>query len=103
MNRMDLLRQYLDESPDDPFLIFALAKEFEKIGDDELALEKYRQLKEEHADYVGTYYHLGKLLVRIDQIGDASKVYRKGINVAKAQNDLHSRSELEGALLEIGD
>jgi len=103
MERIDLLRQYLEESPEDPFLLFALAKEFEKMGDRKRALEKYQQLKTDHPDYVGTYYHLGKLLLEEGLSAEASEAYRTGIAVAKKQSDLHSRSELEGALLEIGD
>ncbi len=97
-NRINLLKSYLEDDAQDPFLHFALAKEFEKLGDGERALEKYLFLLTEHSDYVGTYYHLGKLYEKIAEPGKAQATYEEGIEVALAQKDNHSASELQGAL-----
>ncbi|MEY4905516.1 MAG: hypothetical protein RLZZ292_3331, partial [Bacteroidota bacterium] len=61
MSRLQQLQQFLAASPDDAFILFALAKEYEKQNDVGLALSYYQILREKQADYVGTYYHLGKL------------------------------------------
>ena len=50
--------------------------------------------------YVGLYYHLGKLLERLERIEEAVSVYRDGIGIATRLKDLHARSELQSALLE---
>jgi len=52
---------FLEASPDDSFLLFAIAKEHEKAGATDEALEYYLKLTATDPDYVGTYYHLGKL------------------------------------------
>ena len=60
MSRLEQLQAFLKESPDDPFILFALAKEYEKQGDDDHTKQYFLQLTREHPKYVGTYYHLGK-------------------------------------------
>ena len=97
MNRIAYLKSIIEESPGDPFPYFALAKEFEKIPDLKLAREKYEYLCLHHPSYVGTYYHLGKLLERLDLISEALERYDQGIAVAEAQQDLHSKAELQSA------
>ncbi|MEM0992229.1 MAG: tetratricopeptide repeat protein [Bacteroidota bacterium] len=100
-NRLAQIAAFLEESPNDPFLIFALAKEHEKLGDEEKALHYYTVLVEKHTDYVGTYYHLGKLHERSENFEAALAVYQKGVNVAKQAGDQHALSELMGAKWEL--
>ncbi len=102
MNRLEKLQSFLKESPEDPFLHFALAKEYEKAGDEQEALARYEQLVREHAQYVGTYYHLGKLRERQGDLDAAKSAYQQGIIVAERAKDSHSASELRGALALIG-
>lgn len=102
-NRLDQLQQLLADSPDDAFLLFALAKEYEKLGDGEKAMQFYLRLAERHPDYVGNYYHLGKAY---EAVGDPSKAfftYKKGMQVARAARDQHSYNELAAAKLFLGD
>lgn len=90
-------------TPNDPFLDFAIAKEYEKQGDYNNALESYQKLVTVHADYVGTYYHLAKLYEKLDQITEAWQTYNTGMQVAKQQKDQHAFNELAGARLLLGD
>lgn len=101
MARLDVLKEFLDQSPDDPFLHFAIAKEFEKGDNLDDALEKYRFLESTHPDYLGTYYHLGQLLIKLNHLPMAKEAIEKGIEVAIKQEDQHSKSELEGLLMEL--
>lgn len=96
-SRLQRLQQFLAEQPDDPFLLFALAKEYEKMNDDETALSYYTKLTSEHADYVGTYYHLGKLYERGERYEQATKTYERGMEVARQAGDMHARGELATA------
>jgi tetratricopeptide (TPR) repeat protein len=102
-SRLQTLLQFAEENPNDPFIIFALAKEYEKQQDLDTALSQYLQLTREHPDYVGTYYHLGKLYEAKESFSDAFFTYKKGMDVAKAQGDQHALSELAGAKLNLGD
>lgn len=100
MDRLDALLAFHREDPDDAFTRFALAQEYRKAGDTARALGFYEGLVEEHPDYVGTYYHLGKLYEELDRTEDALGAYRAGIERAREAGDHHARSELQGALLE---
>lgn len=101
--RLAYLNQLLDSSPRDSFLLFAIAKEHEKLGDAAQALLYYERLRSADPQYVGLYYHLGKLHEQLKDVPQAVSVYRAGIRVAQAAGDAHAASELRGALLEWED
>ena len=101
MDRIDKLLAFLRDSPDDSFLKHALALEYIKSGDEGSAENLFRELLEADPGYVGSYYHLGKLLERKDNAEGAVMIYEKGIAAAKAAGDRHSESELRGALDEL--
>ena len=103
MSRLQQLLNLYQASPNEPFICFALAKEYEKLGDDTQALPYYVNLVEKHPDYVGTYYHLGKLYERMQATKTAFETYRQGMQVAKKIGDGHALSELAGAKLNLGD
>jgi tetratricopeptide (TPR) repeat protein len=90
------------EGDNDPFLLYALAKELEKKSLDE-AIEAYENLKQKHKNYVGLYYHLGKCYERKDQLKLAIETYEEGIQEAKKQADFHSLSEINNALMALKD
>ncbi|MEX0747959.1 MAG: tetratricopeptide repeat protein, partial [Rhodothermales bacterium] len=51
-------------------------------------------------DYVGTYYHLGKLHEQEGRKEEAKETYRQGIATAQRLRDAHAESELREALLQ---
>ncbi len=99
--RMSQLLEFLKESPDDPFLNYALAQEHVSQGNKEEAKRLMEWLLEKHPDYVATYYHLGKLLEQDGQKEAAMDVYQAGIVVAGKLGEQHARSELQSAKLEL--
>lgn len=101
--RMQQLLTLLENSPQDAFLLFAIAKEYEGIGDRSKALDTYRQLENSTPDYVGLYYHLGKLLEKLDRLEEAKAAYDKGLEVAKAAGDRHAWNELSSARMDMED
>ena len=103
MSRLDQLFDLLKSQPNEPFLLFAIAKEYEKAGDIDMALDYYLKLKETTPQYVGTYYHLGKLYERLEQPEAAFLTYKTGMVVAKKEGDMHAFSELSGAKMAIDD
>jgi tetratricopeptide (TPR) repeat protein len=100
-DRLKLLENMLIDSPNDSFLLFAYAKEHEKLGDDTLALHTYKKLKNINPEYVGLYYHFGKLLEKNEQFEEAIAIFDAGISVAKKQNNQHAWSELAGARMNL--
>lgn len=101
--RLHQLQAFLQESPEDSFLRYALAKEYEKLGQLETALHHFQQIQSDDPDYVGMYYHLGKLYEKVAQPHLAFQTYKTGMVVAKKLGDQHALSELAGAKLALGD
>ena len=101
MSRIDQIRQFLQDSPNDSFLRYALAQELQKQGDIEAAKEAYLWLTENQPSYVATYYHLGKLLIALGEKEAALAWFNLGIEQAKAAKELHALSELQSAKLEL--
>ena len=103
INRFQYLQQLLESTPNDSFLLFALAKECERQGDLPNALEYYLRLQQADVNYVGLYYHLGKLYESQGNEESAIKTYKKGIEISRKMGDHHAASELGGALLNLAD
>ena len=101
MSRIDQIRQFLQDSPNDSFLRYALAQELQKQGDVEAAKEAYLWLTDNQPSYVATYYHLGKLLITQGEKEPAWAWFNLGIEHAKAAKELHALSELQSAKLEL--
>jgi Tfp pilus assembly protein PilF len=101
MNRIDKLKEFLQASPTDSFLQHALALEYIKENNDDEAKKLFETILEREPTYVGSYYHLGKLLERQREIAVAIEIYTKGMQEAKATKDNHSYNELQGALEDL--
>ncbi len=101
--RLAYLLQLLEAAPQDTFLLFAIAKEQEKQGDLPQALAYYERLRATDANYVGLYYHLGKLYEQTGQADSAIATYQAGIAVARQAGDTHALSELAVAKLNLID
>jgi Tfp pilus assembly protein PilF len=100
---MAKLKEYLAQSPGDSFLLHALALEYVKLGEDEAAKQYFDQLLQAEPGYVGSYYHLGKLLERQGQKEKAMETYETGKKFARAAGDNHAFNELQGALDDLMD
>ena len=98
-DRLDQLLEFYEEDPNDNFVRFALAQEYLKRDNTERALNLFEELVETDPDYVGTYYHLGKLYERLNRTEDAIETYDDGITVARKQQDTKDLSELQDAKL----
>lgn len=97
MNRVDKLLKYLQQMPNDNFLRHALALEYIKQGNDIEAKGLFESILKESPDYIGSYYHLGKLLERSGEHQQAIEWYEKGMTQAKQANDQHAYNELQAA------
>jgi predicted Zn-dependent protease len=93
--RLEKLIEFLKNEPEDPFLKYALATEYLRLNDPDTALKYYEDLVKNHKEYVGTYYHLGKLYEALNRKEEAIKTYQEGMQVARAVRDNHALSELQ--------
>jgi len=103
MSRIEQLQTFLKESPNDSFITFAIAKEYEKLDELEKAESHYRNIEKNEPEYVGLYYHLGKLLFNANRLQEAWDIYSTGMKIAKSQGDQHALNELAGARMEIDE
>jgi len=97
MNRIERILEFLKAQPTDNFLRHALALEYLKIKEDEKAKELFLSILNESPDYIGSYYHLAKLLEQKGEKEAAISWYEKGMAAAKEAKDQHSYNELQGA------
>ena len=96
-SRLPQLLAFYEADPTDPFILYALATEY-RAAEPLRAWEFYEKLLIEHPDYVGTYYHAGKLLEGFGKKEEAERVYRKGLIVSRKDGQLHAASEIQQAL-----
>jgi len=97
MNRIEKLLEYLQQTPLDNFLRHALALEYIKENKDDEARVLFEAILHESPGYVGSYYHLAKLLERKGETKQAIEWYEKGMQAAKTANDKHAYNELQAA------
>ena len=103
MDRIERLREFLRANPNDSFLQHALALEYIKEGNDPMARELFEGVLQRDENYVGSYYHLGKLLERNCDSQGAIAVYEKGMVKAKEASEQQAYNELRSAYEELVD
>jgi Tfp pilus assembly protein PilF len=97
MDRVARILEFLSANPKDSFLRHALALEYLKLGEDRKARELFEAVLTDDPGYVGSYYHLAKLMENMQETGKAIHWYEKGMEAAKKAGDQHSYNELQAA------
>jgi tetratricopeptide (TPR) repeat protein len=98
VSRIDTLKGFIVQRPDDPFPKYALALEYKNAARLEEACEAFEALVAAHPAYTPAYLHAGNTLVALGRVADARAVYQRGIEACARAGDAHARGELEGAL-----
>jgi Tfp pilus assembly protein PilF len=98
MNRIETLKGFLEQDPQDSFSRYALALEYVKQAQTEDARREFEFVRDHDPGYVATYFQLAQLYRGLGLKHEAEKTYRTGITVASKAGDAHTQSELEGAL-----
>lgn len=96
-DRIEKLKEFLKLNPEDSFIQHALALEYVKLGEDAKALELFLTILKRDPGYIGSYYHLAKLLERTGEQEQAIEWYEKGMNAAREAGDQHAYNELQMA------
>jgi tetratricopeptide (TPR) repeat protein len=102
LDRLKQLQEFLLSDPEDPFLWYALAMEFHNGSAYSEASKHYLYLIEHFPDYIGAYYHFGRLYVETNDLNNALDIYKKGISIAKKSKDTHALRELMEAFFHAG-
>ncbi len=101
VDRIASLKEFLVQQPDDSFLQHALALEYIKLGDDASARALFEQILARDPGYVGSYYHLAKLLERNNDVPAALAWYEKGMTVARQAGEERAYNEMRSAHEEL--
>lgn len=97
-NRVDVLKNMLQQDPSSAFARYGLAMEYVNLGRLDEAIDEFHSLLGSHPDYCAGYYHAGRTLERMGNLDEARAMYEKGIEAATRTGDAHTRSELQAAL-----
>lgn len=103
MTRLKQIEEMLRSDPADPFLNYALALEYVKIGEVEKAIIIIENILKRDENYLGAYYQLGKYYEQTLQPEKAVSIYQKGIEIAQKQNNCKTLGELNEALQMLED
>ncbi len=96
LNRVMLLLEFLEEDPNNPFNVYALALEYQNI-DPEKATYYFDQLLKSHQDYLPTYFQAALFFADQENVEKARGIYQAGIALAQKDQDRHTLKELENA------
>ena len=98
--RIEQLKKFLEQNPNDSFVLYALATEYVNLSDDDTALDYFTRILSHDPDYTGVYYHLGKLFQREDKNDLAKQAFQEGMKRTFGK-DQHAHSELQEALNQL--
>jgi Tfp pilus assembly protein PilF len=102
MSRIDALTGMLERDPDNSRFRYMLAMEHVNAGDLESAVKQFDEILTRDNLYSAAYFHGGQTLEKLGRIDDARSLYQRGIQATTQNGDMHTRSELQGALDMLG-
>lgn len=98
--RLRLLKQFVEEEPEDPFNWYALALE-ETKQNPKRAAELFEYVLEKHSEYLPVYYHAGNLYLSLGNEEKAKEILLLGVNLAKLKGEQKTMGELRTLLDEF--
>ncbi len=96
--RQEQLRKLLDRTPDDAFLVYALALEHKKAGELDEALRLLSRTTELDANYAYAHFQRGQIYEGRDDVPAARAAYTAGVAAARRAGDAKGDGEIGGAL-----
>jgi tetratricopeptide (TPR) repeat protein len=102
MDRVAMLKQVLEQNPNDAFARYGLALEYKNSGDVEGAMAEFKKLLEANPDYVPGYQMAAQTLLAADRTEEARRLFADGIACARRVNNTKALNEMEQMLAELG-
>lgn len=99
--RIEQLKAFIEQDPNDPFPRYALALELDSGGDIAGAVALLEDLLARAPRYVATYQQLGTLYQRRGSVAKAKAILRAGITMARQEGDTHAAGEMSEALEDL--
>src|SRR6185312_7608122 len=97
-SRLETLRVFVAQAPENAFARYGLAMELKQQGESDAALEQFQLLAERHPDYAAGFQQAGQLLLSLGRTSDARQRLLAGIAAAERTGDAHAAAEMRGLL-----
>ncbi|NQZ77867.1 MAG: tetratricopeptide repeat protein [Ekhidna sp.] len=96
--RINLLKEFIEKEPKDPFNKYALAMEYYEAAPNQ-SLELLRKLIANHPDYLPSYFKAAHIMWDQELWDEADTTFDVGIQIATKQQDQKALQELKSAYL----
>ncbi|MGE0566798.1 MAG: tetratricopeptide repeat protein [Bacteroidia bacterium] len=103
LSRIEQLRMYLKEEPDDVFLNYTMALELKSSGELDKSLEYLNKTLSLQSQNIPALYQKGEVLSKLNRIEEAISVLKEGIQCCILQENTKSKNEFEQALFLLED
>lgn len=100
--RREKIEALLASEPQDQFLRYGLAIEFENEGRFEDSAAVFHSLMNDPRPHVPSFLRGAQLLVRMDEIEQARTALRTGIELARSRGEMHPAGEMAELLITLG-
>lgn len=100
--RREKIEAMLQAEPEDDFLRYSLAIEYDNEGRWEESLKLFAELMQRQPPHVPSFFRCAQMLVRLGRIEEARRLLREGIEVARQQQQLHAAGEMGELLASLG-
>ena len=101
-SRREKIEAMLKLEPQDQFLRYGLACEYDSEERFEEGLKLFQGLMADRPPHVASFLRGAQLLVKLDRIADARAVLRTGIEAARQQGEAHAAGEMGELLASLG-
>jgi cytochrome c-type biogenesis protein CcmH/NrfG len=102
--RLRSLLDLLEKEPDDLFLNYALALEYQNDqATIQLAEKQFLKVLSADENYIAAYYQLGKMYESQLRIEAALQYFKKGLEKARSQQNNKASGEFEEAIFMLED
>ncbi len=100
-DRLKSLFELYKKDPNDSFVSYGIALEYISAANYDEAEKFLTDIVSNDPDYVPAYMQLARVKENLNKIEEAKDTYKKGIEVAKNNNELRTASEMEEFLSEL--
>ena len=102
-SRRAQLEAMLQDDPTDSFLRYALAMELRKSASTQESLAILDGLMNDAPPHVPSFLMAAQQLVESENIAEARSTLRRGIDVARKQDEAHAAAEMSELLTSLGE
>lgn len=97
-----MLKQFLEQNPNDTFARYGLALECANAGQTDTAVQEFKTIIQANPDYTPAYQMAAQTLLGAERKQEARKLLEEGIACAKRTGNMKALSEMQALLEEMG-